>query len=349
VRKLFQGKNLVIIIAVLAAIIVSVLFIKVPMPTISLPAEKIPGWYLFGMPVTNTFLATILADLTVLFLAFLAVRKVQEVPSGMQNLMEWVFETFEGMLTDIAGKEKARRWFPMFMTILLFLLFANWWELVPGFDSIGVFEPLEVAYVNSDGTIRNGWEKGTFLGLPSIVKKPVVLTEEQQARAREDAEAYEKKGKEYHGPKDPELASGGYILIPFFRAAATDLNLTIGLALISVILTQIIGMQFLGAKYWRRFFNPVITGSKPIDIFVGLLELVSEFAKIISFSFRLFGNIFAGQVLLFVMAFLLALLLPLPFFGLEMFVGFMQAFVFAILTFIFFEAATHSHAGDEHH
>ena len=347
-RKLFQGQNLVTIIAVLALIIISVLFVKVPLPTISLPAEKIPGWYIFGMPVTNTLLATLLADLTVLFLAFLAVRKVEEVPSGMQNMMEWLFEAFEGMLTDIAGKEKARKWFPMFMTILLFLLFANWWELVPGFDSIGVFEPLEVAYVNSDGTIRNGWEKGTYLGLPSIVKKPVTLTEEQQAKALEEAEKAEAKGKEYHGPEGEE-ASGGYILIPFFRAPATDLNLTIGLALISVILTQIIGMQFLGLKYWRRFFNPVITGSKPIDIFVGLLELISEFAKIISFSFRLFGNIFAGQVLLFVMAFLLAFLLPVPFFALELFVGFMQAFVFAILTFIFFEAATHSHAGDEHH
>ncbi len=95
--------------------------------------------------------------------------------------------------------------------------------------------------------------------------------------------------------------------------------------------------------------NPVITGIKPIDIFVGVLEFVSEIAKIVSFSFRLFGNIFAGQVLLFVMPFLVALIVPVAFFGLELFVGFMQAFVSAILTLIFMSMATVGHGPDSDH
>ena len=85
----------------------------------------------------------------------------------------------------------------------------------------------------------------------------------------------------------------------------------------------------------------------PIDMIVGLLETISEFAKIISFSFRLFGNIFAGEVLLAVMAFIIPFLISVPFLGLEIFVGFMQAFVFAFLTLIFMYMATLGH-GPEH-
>ncbi|MCO6450122.1 MAG: F0F1 ATP synthase subunit A [Caldilineales bacterium] len=352
-RKLFQGTNLIVLIAVLTAIVISVLFIKVPMPTIQLPAEKIPGLNIGGFAVTNTFLATLLADITVLIIGFLAVRKMKDIPSGLQNLFETVYEIFDNMVVDIAGKENGRKWLNMFLTILLFLLFANWYELIPGFDSIGIIEPLEVTYVESGGTVKTGSAKGTYLGLPSILRpadgQSIALTPEQQEAALHEAEEAEARGDVYHGPHDPEHASGGYTLLPFFRAAATDLNLTIALALISVIVSQAIGLRRLKGTYLRRFVVPYYTGNKLIDGFVGILEFISEIAKIISLAFRLFGNIFAGQVLLFVMAFLLALLLPLPFMGLELFVGFMQAFVFAILTVIFFEQATHSHAGGEHH
>ncbi len=342
-RKLFQGTNLIYTIGVLAAVVISALFIKVPLPTILLPAEKIPGLSIGGFHITNTLITTLMADITVLVLGWLAVRKLSDVPGGMQNLAEWVFEIFDNMLTDIGGKEKARAWLPAFLTVLLLLLFANWWELVPGFDSIGVMEPVEVAYVHNG--VSRGYEISEFAGIPTLTNKQVILDEEQKHEAELEAQAAEAQGEEYH----PHEASGGYVLTPFFRAAATDLNLTIGLALFVVLLSHVIGVRRLGLKYFRRFAMPVITGMKLVDVFVGILELISEFAKVISLSFRLFGNIFAGQVLLFVMSFLLAFLLPLPFMGLELFVGFMQAFVFAILTFIYFEQATHSYTGEEHH
>ncbi len=342
-RKLFQGKNLILIIGVLAALVISVLFVKVPLPTILLPAEKIPGLKIGGFQFTNTLIATLLADITVLVLGLLAVRKMSDVPDGLQNLAEWIFEAFDGMLTDIGGKEKARAWLPTFLTILLFLLFANWWELVPGFDSVGVIEPVEVAYANSG--VTRGYGISEFAGITTLTKDQVILDKERLGEIEAEAAAAEAADKEYH----PEETTGGYVLTPFLRAAATDLNLTIGLAFFVVLLSHAIGVRKMGLKYFRRFAMPVITGMKPIDFFVGILEFISEFAKIISLAFRLFGNIFAGQVLLFVMSFLVAFLLPLPFMGLELFVGFMQAFVFAILTFIYFEQATHSHAGDEHH
>ncbi|MEK7479638.1 MAG: F0F1 ATP synthase subunit A [Patescibacteria group bacterium] len=132
-------------------------------------------------------------------------------------------------------------------------------------------------------------------------------------------------------------------LTPLFRPASADLNMTLAMALVSVIITQIVGFKTLGVGYLKKFFN----FSNPINFFVGILELISEFAKIISFSFRLFGNVFAGEVLLAVILMLVPYFVPLPFYGLEMFVAVIQAFVFAMLTLVFIKLAMTSH-GDEH-
>jgi len=130
------------------------------------------------------------------------------------------------------------------------------------------------------------------------------------------------------------------VFVPLFRGPNADLNTTIALALISVSVTQYLSIKNLGIKnYLSRFLN----FRNPIKFFVGILELISEFAKILSFSFRLFGNIFAGEVLLTVMIFLIPLLVPLPFLGLEVFVGFIQALVFTMLTAIFISVATGEH------
>ena len=105
---------------------------------------------------------------------------------------------------------------------------------------------------------------------------------------------------------------------------------------------QVVGIKYLGFSYFKKFFN----FKTPITIFVSILEAVSEFAKIISFSFRLFGNIFAGEVLLMVIGALIPLLVPMPFYGLEIFVGFIQALVFSMLSVVFYNVATIGH--DEH-
>ncbi len=138
--------------------------------------------------------------------------------------------------------------------------------------------------------------------------------------------------------------------VPLFRSPAADLNFTLALALIAVTTVNVMGVAALGFKgRAKTFFN----FDGPIEFFVGILELVSEFAKIVSFSFRLFGNVFAGEVLLTIMAFLVPYAAPLPFLFLEIFVGFIQAFIFAMLTLVFVAMATVGH-GDhdeqpEHH
>lgn len=132
------------------------------------------------------------------------------------------------------------------------------------------------------------------------------------------------------------IHEGHPTIIPFIRSTSADLNFTIALAALSVITVQAIGIASIGiAKYAGKFFN----FSSPINFFVGILELVSEVAKLISFSFRLFGNIFAGEVLLTVMTVLVPYIIPLPFLMLEVFVGLIQALVFAMLTLVFAKMA----------
>lgn len=123
---------------------------------------------------------------------------------------------------------------------------------------------------------------------------------------------------------------------PLFRSVNTDLNVTIALAVISVAVTEITGLWYLGAfRYMGKFFD----FSGPLHFFIGLIELVSEAARLISFSFRLFGNIFAGEVLIVVMTAFLPFFLPVPFMLFELFVGFIQAAIFSLLTLFFVKIA----------
>lgn len=131
---------------------------------------------------------------------------------------------------------------------------------------------------------------------------------------------------------------------PLLRGATTDLNTTLALAITSVLAIQYYGFKTLGATYSGRFFNL----KSPIYFFVGLLEIISDLSKVVSFAFRLFGNIFAGEVLLAVMAFLMPFIVPLPFLMLELFVGFIQALVFSMLTAVFLNVAvSHGEGGGE--
>lgn len=132
-------------------------------------------------------------------------------------------------------------------------------------------------------------------------------------------------------------------IIPWLRPATTDLNLNIAMSLISVLVTQAFGFYLVGPKnYLKRFFN----FSSPINFYVGILELVSEFARIISLSFRLFGNIFAGTIVLAIFALLLPVIGGAIFIPFELFVAVIQAFIFSLLTLVFLQITVSSH--EEH-
>jgi len=305
------------------------------LPTIKLPAEMVVRLGAIGpfqVGVTNTLIATILADIVLVILAALATAKIRAgspgawVPRGLQNLFEWIIEALYSLAESVLGK-RTRQVFWLGATIFLFILVANWMELLPGVDSIGILE-----HPHEPGTAYS--RNGPLLVMPEIKN-----------------EAKPAPGEHPEGEKHEY---SGWELIPFVRAAATDLNVPLALALISVVMTQVYGFRALGVQYMGRFIATKRLGEGKamglIDLAVGALEAISEFAKIISFTFRLFGNIFAGQVLLFVMA---AFLIPflvfgtLIFYSLEIFVGLIQAVVFMMLTFVFIAMATAGH-GEEH-
>lgn len=159
------------------------------------------------------------------------------------------------------------------------------------------------------------------------------------------------------------LHHGEVELIPVFRPATTDLNLTIAMAVLAVFASHIIGIVAIGAfKYANKFIKlgdiwHAVKSGQPmkiiiavIEFFVGLLEVISEVAKLLSLSLRLFGNIFAGEVLLTVLAGLIPFILPLPFMALELIVGIVQATVFSMLTLVYLTVATTPvHGHDETH
>lgn len=128
--------------------------------------------------------------------------------------------------------------------------------------------------------------------------------------------------------------------VPLLRSPSTDLNFTLALAIISVVAANAIGVAAAG---FFRYMKKYLDFSGPLAFFVGILELISEIAKLISFSFRLFGNIFAGEVLLVVLGILVPYLLPVPFIMMEMFFGFIQALIFATLTLVFIAVASEHH------
>lgn len=141
-----------------------------------------------------------------------------------------------------------------------------------------------------------------------------------------------------------EESHGEEIFIPLLRSTNSDLNNTLALAIVSVVVIQVFGIIFIGFfKYAGKFFVSPLKKPYFVGTFVGILELTSEVSKMISFSFRLFGNIFAGEVLLVVVSLIVPYLVPLPFMFLELFVGFIQGLVFSMLTLVFLTTAVAEH------
>lgn len=137
-----------------------------------------------------------------------------------------------------------------------------------------------------------------------------------------------------------EIKEGTPTFIPLFRSAASDLNFTLALAIVAVLFVNISGVAAKGFfKHISKFFSL----RNPLDFFVGILEFISEIAKMVSFSFRLFGNVFAGEVLLIIIGLLAPYIVPVPFLMLEIFVGFIQALVFSMLTMVFVSIAVSHH------
>lgn len=285
-------------------------------------APEIISKKIFTLPVigdfylSNTLLATFIVYLILFVLAYIVKSSVAKgglVLTGVAGAIEAVVEMLYNLAESTAGKY-ARMIFPYFLTIVLVVVMANWMELLPGVDSIGKLEPSP-----------HGYPTETIVGNISTIVKP----------AQEHAATGEL-----------------YQVVPFVRVPSTDLNFTAALALIAVIMTQVIGVRTQGIRYFTKFFNFTTMFKKPffgaLDFAVGLLELISEFSKILSFAFRLFGNIFAGSVLLFIVGSMIPFFMQSAILIFEFAIGLIQAFVFGMLTLVFMTQATQGHTQESH-
>jgi F-type H+-transporting ATPase subunit a len=263
-------------------------------------------FYLGKFPVTNTVLNTLLVDAFLLGLAYFGTRSLKLIPTPFQNIVEFLVGSLYDFTKSISEK-MADKIFPYFMTFFLFILVANFSNLIPGINTFGIKE---------------------------------------------------------HGE-----------IIPLFRGTTSDLNTTLALAIIAVVATHLLGIRTLGlTAHVSRFlpFIPSVIGifkgkapklhlpdKSPITIvlailvplvliFVGFLELVSQLVNVISLSFRLFGNIYAGEVVMKTVSGIFAVFVPIPFYMLEIIVGFVQALVFSMLTLVFMIILSTPHSEESH-
>lgn len=317
IQTFFRNPRNSITTAFVLFLLIASFIVRTDSPHVSLAAEPLlvggPAWF------TNSLLTTLVVDLIIIVLAIWTRASIKELPSGIGNFMEFVIESLYNLVESVSGQHYARKFFPWVATIFIFVILSNYTGLIPGVGSIVVNHGPATVHEESEG------------GHSAIIEDEVASTSKRVfVLFPKQAEEGEHKAP-----------------TPLFRAPSADLNVTFALALITMFMVQVWGVQALGLKYFKKFFNFSSGGMGAIMGVVGILELIGEIAKIISFAFRLFGNIFAGEVLLAVMAFLITFLLPMPFYGLELFVGFIQALVFMMLAVVFFTISTISH--DDHH
>lgn len=342
---------------------------KVPVvfPHIQLPAEPITGSVrIFGIDffLSNTLLSVLLADVILIVLAVIAGsaarRRLKQyeanpravdaegddllVPKGWLNTFEAILEYLYNLVETIVGSKWAGSVFPIAGTIFLLVLVANYLHFVPLVDAFGYLHCTEKGF-----PARELGDTGIYYLAPE--QDNLVFPAPSEA----SVSCGHSEGEGHSASPDPSTEGTRWSVVPFLRTAATDLNLTFALALVSIITVQVLGVRKLGFGYFSKFFNlPALSKGFLgwIDLIVSWLEIVSEFFKTVSLSFRLFGNITAGAVLLAVMAFLIPVGAPIVFYLLEVLIGAIQAFIFFMLTTVFVavaQAGHGDHGKEEHH
>ena len=350
--------------------IISITYRSVPQPLIEIKGESIAkitlipgvGDAIGTLEIRNTLITSWSVVALIVIVAYFSGRSVKMIPSGWQNFIEGIIDGIHGLVVNTAGEKNGRRFFWVIATFLIYVAVSNWFALLPFFNTIGKIEPVSA-------------EKGEFHDQAMVIDKAAGLSiinfkaklidievdetpcetlksdakdtclEQQREKAIVVAE------EKHHVTGDKKLA----VMAPYFRSMNTDLMTPLSLAIASAIFVEYWGISTLGLRgYGSKFVNTkklrqgnLLMGG--IDLFVGALEFIAETARLISFSFRLFGNMLAGEILLLVMTFMLpfAFVIVGIFYGLEIFVGAIQAFVFGMLTLVFGVLAVSGH-GDEH-
>jgi len=361
----------IIAVSLLLLVGIGVKFVGGVSPTIIVAPEKVFHWPLIGS-VTNTMFTSWFVVIFLIILAFSVGRRLSVVPSGFSGAVEAAVEAFYNIVVQVAGEKNGRRFFPLAATIFFFILTSNYFGLLPINNVIGL---TEVNPSFADKHVEMSQSEIPIVGLNfayiPTTPESVDLSDGGRAyleydgnreykAAQDDHSGHSNSvseknlsSKETHGHEGAEITGFNGLIAPYFRSVMTDVNAPLAIAIFSFLFVEFWGLQTLGLSYLSKFFSfgkllkgDILGGI--IDVFVGLLEFVSELSRMLSFTFRLFGNIFAGEVLLLMMTFLVPFVLVDVFYALELFVGLIQAFVFAMLTLVFAVTAV-SHHGDEAH
>ena len=328
-------KALLIVLAVAAVVVAGFVIFPSDQAAISLAAEPIG----LGRVFTNAVVTSLVLSAALVVFAFVLGRRLKERPSGVQNVVESVIEGLDKLVKDAAPARWAETFFPIVATIFLYLIVVNTFSLLTPF--LGAIGP---AHTTSEGGIAPDAER---FGIPRVV---LIGGDFQDLEPLHAAGDHGAAGD--HASAEDHASAGHHddhvLIVPFLRAPSSDLNMTLALALITGILTQWFGLRSHGVRYLGNFLPLGGLRRKgfatwAIDLFVGVLEGISELARVVAFSFRLFGNVFAGEVVLIVISGLVPLGLVVVFFGLEIFVGLIQAIVFFLLALVFFSIAAGEH------
>jgi F-type H+-transporting ATPase subunit a len=334
-----------LVVAILAAIGIGAVVFRGVAPQVILPSEpivQIGPW-----AVRNTILSSWLVIAFLVIMSLVATRSMALVPVRfLQNFVEAVLEWMYGIVEDAAGPANARRFFPLIGTIFLYVVCSNWFGLLPIYGTFGRISTPEVAQGETrEAAVFQRYHLGP-LPLAVVPLHPQSV----EVKSGDNGETVRTDGQPMTSPDGSQITG---TLVPFFRSVFSDANAPLSIALVSFVAVEYWGLSTLGAgTYLGKFFQFKALKRGPmgiIDVFVGLLELLSEFVRIISFTFRLLGNIFAGEVLLIYMTFLVPFLVPTVFYALELFVGFIQGSVFALLTLVFAIMAVEHHDSQEQH
>ena len=307
--------------------------------------------------ITNTMIATWLTIIVLIIFAWLVNKNKNPIPNRLQGFAEIVMEFFITLIGGIVGATQVKRFFPLIMTIFLFIVIANWMGILPGYGTIGWIETPEIikSHLSHGDSSSDGHSEhddghhaeyddehlAKFVKSGPVYVQPLGSVKEKISLTCGLDPSHCESTKEL---TNPNVQAGR--LSPYLRSANTDVNTTLAIALVAMVMIHWWGLSTLGPlTHIGKFIN---FKEGPTGFVVGIIEAISEVARIFSFTFRLFGNIFAGEVLLIVVAFLIPLTGILVFLFLEVFVGVIQAFIFSILTLVFAATATTAHSADEH-
>lgn len=304
---------------------------------ISISAE--PIMTVGSLVISNSILTSLIVSTLIIAFAVatrLTLSKKLSELTPLQSIAEFIIEALYSLVQSVTNDhKKTQKFMPLIVGFFVFILMNNWFGLLPGVGTIGITEDKE-----GHKAVSLAPETITVPAVSQAFAVTKQVESESTAQEHVTTTSSETTHVEPEVTTHQEEQSGKFV--PLLRAGTADLNTTVALALVTMLSVQYWGVSYLSLSYFKKFFD----FSNPIMFFVGILELISDFSKVLSFAFRLFGNVFAGEVLLTVIGALVPLVVPMVFYGLEIFVGAIQALVFSLLSLIFYYMATIGH--EEH-